>query len=239
MANQGIDLLPPTRLKSVATICQSWHNNKMKFEELLSLAGDQPFFETGLLLVGQVDPNDIRRQLSRWTRAGKICQLRRGLYTLAPPHNRIQAHPFLIANALVTGSYVSGISARAYFGLIPEYVPRTLSVTLSRPSQWDGGFVFQHLAPHFFFGYRSVEVVKGQFAFVAHPEKAILDLAHLTSASDAETYLSQLRLQNLDRLDLKRLQEYAERADKPKWKRVASLVASLALLEKSDYKELL
>lgn len=210
----------------------------MKFEELLSLVGDQPFFETGLLLVGQVDPNDIRRQLSRWTRAGKLRQLRRGLYTLAPSHNRVTAHPFLIANALVPGSYVSGISALAYFGLIPEYAPRTLSATLSRPSQWDGGFVFQHLAPHLFFGYQSVEVVKGQFAFVAHPEKAILDLAHLTPASDTETYLSHLRLQNLERLDLKHLQEFAGRADKPKWKRVASLVASLALQEKSDYEEL-
>jgi predicted transcriptional regulator of viral defense system len=210
----------------------------MKFDDLLSLAGDQPFFETGLLLVGSVDPNDVRRQLSRWTRAGKICQLRRGLYTLAPPYNRVTPHPFLIANALVPGSYVSGISALAYYGLIPEYVPRTLSVTLTRPSQWDGGFIFQHLAARLFFGYQSVEVVKGQFAFIAKPEKAILDLAHLTQGSDNKAYLTQLRLQNLERLDLKRLQEFAERADKPKWKRVAIQVTSLALQEESEYKEL-
>jgi predicted transcriptional regulator of viral defense system len=210
----------------------------MKFDELLSLAGDQPFFETGLLLVGSVDPNDVRRQLSRWTRAGKICQLRRGLYTLAPPYNRVTPHPFLIANALVPGSYVSGISALAYYGLIPEYVSRTLSVTLTRPSQWDGGFIFQHLAARLFFGYQSVEVVKGQFAFIAKPEKAILDLAHLTQGSDNKAYLTQLRLQNLERLDLKRLQEFAERADKPKWKRVAIQVTSLALQEESEYKEL-
>ena len=210
----------------------------MRFEDLVSLVGDQPFFETGLLLAGKVDPNDVRRQLSRWTRSGKIHQLRRGLYTLAPPHNRVTPHPFLLANALVPGSYVSGISALAYYGLIPEYVPRTLSVTLSRPSQWDGGFVFQHLAPRLFFGYQSIEVVKGQFAFVAQPEKAILDLAHLTPAPDTQTYLTQLRLQNLERLDLKRLKEFAERADKPKWKRVATQVASLALREESEYKEL-
>jgi hypothetical protein len=37
---------------------------------------------------------------------------------------------------------------------------------------------------------------------------------------------------------LKRLQEFAERADKPKWKRVASQVASFALQEESEYKEL-
>jgi predicted transcriptional regulator of viral defense system len=210
----------------------------MKFEDVLHLVGDQPFFETGLLLAGNVDPNDVRRQLSRWTRAGKIRQLRRGLYTLVPPYNKVTPHPFLLANALVPGSYVSGTSALAYYGLIPEYVPRTLSVTLTRPSQWDDGFIFQHLAPRLFFGYQSVEVVKGQFAFIAQPEKAILDLAHLTQGSDNETYLTQLRLQNLERLDLRRLQEFAERAAKPKWKRVASQVTSLALQEENEYKEL-
>jgi predicted transcriptional regulator of viral defense system len=210
----------------------------MKFEEILSLVGDQPFFETGLLLAGDVDPNDVRHQLSRWKRTGKIRQLRRGLYTLAPPYNSVTPHPFLLANALVPGSYVSGTSALAYYGLIPEYVPRVFSVTLSRPSQWDGGFVFQHLAPRLFFGYQSIEVVKGQFAFIAQPEKAILDLTHLTPGSDTEEYLTQLRLQNLERLDLKRLQEFAKRADKPKWKRVAGQVASLALQEESEFKEL-
>ncbi len=210
----------------------------MRFDDILSLVGNQPFFETGLLLAGNVDPNDVRRQLSRWTRAGKIHQLRRGLYTLASPYNRVAPHPFLLANALVPGSYVSGTSALAYYGLIPEYVPRTLSVTLSRPSQWDGGFVFQHLAPRLLFGYQSIEVVKGQFAFIAQPEKAILDLAHLTPGSDTEAYLTQLRLQNLDRLDFKRLQEFVERANKPKWKRVANQITSLALQEESEYKEL-
>jgi len=210
----------------------------MKFDNVLSLVGNLPLFETGLLLVGNVDPNDVRRQLSRWTRAGKIRQLRRGLYTFAPPYNKIVPHPFLVANAMVTGSYISGTSALAHYGFIPEYVPRTFSVTLSRPSQWDGGFVFQHLAPHLFFGYQSIEVVKGQFAFIAQPEKAILDLAHLTPDSDAQAYLTELRLQNLEGLDLKRLQEFAERADKPKWKRVASQVASLAAREENEYEEL-
>lgn len=210
----------------------------MKFGDILSLVGDLPLFETGLLLVGNVDPNDVRRQLSRWTRAGKIRQLRRGLYTFAPPHNKIVPHPFLVANAMVTGSYVSGTSALAYYGLIPEYVPRTFSVTLSRPSQWDDGFVFQHLASHLFFGYQSMEVVKGQFAFIAQPEKAILDLAHLTPDSDTQAYLTELRLQNLEKLDLKRLQEFAERANKPKWKRVASQVKSLAVREENEFEEL-
>jgi predicted transcriptional regulator of viral defense system len=210
----------------------------MKFGDVLSVAGNQPFFDTGLLLAGDVDPSDVRRQLSRWVNAGKIRQLRRGLYTFAPPYQIITPHPFLIANALVPGSYVSGQSALAYYGLIPEYTPRTISVTLARTSEWDGGYIHHHLAPHLFFGYQSIEVVQGQYSFIAFPEKALLDLAHLTPSSDSPNYLSQLRLQNLEKMDLKRMMEFVERAKKPKWKRVANQVLALAVQEKSEYEEL-
>ena len=210
----------------------------MKFETLLSLVGNQPLFETGLLLAGDVDPNHVRRQLSRWVRNGRIRQLRRGLYMLAPPYQTLVPHPFLIANALMPGSYVSEQSALAFYGLIPEYTPRTLSVTTLRPSQWEGGFHFQHLAPHLFFGYELVELPQGQEAFVATPEKALLDLAHLTPNSDSLNYLSQLRLQNLERLDLTRLNEYAERGGKPKWRRVAAQIEKIAMREKDEYEDL-
>ncbi len=210
----------------------------MKFKDLLTLVGEQPFFETGLLLAGNVDPADVRRQLSRWVRSGRIRQLRRGLYTLAPPYQNIIPHPFQIANALMPGSYVSAQSALAFYGLIPEYTPQTLSVTMLRPSQWDGGFHFQHLAPHLFFGYQLVELSQGQQAFVAMPEKALLDLTHLTPNSDSPDYLSQLRLQNMEHLDLTRLNEFAERAGKPKWRRIAAQIEKLALHEKDDYEDL-
>jgi predicted transcriptional regulator of viral defense system len=210
----------------------------MKFAELLAIVGDQPLFETGLLLAGDVDPNDVRRQLSRWARSGRIRKLRRGLYALAPPYRNVVPHPFLSANALVPGSYVSAQSALAFYGFIPEYAPRTMSVTTLRTSTWDGGFQFQHLAPHLFFGYQLVDLPEGQQAFVATPEKAALDLAHLTSHSDSPTYLSELRLQNLDHLDLTHLRQFAVRSGKPKWRRVATQIEKLALQEKGEYEEL-
>ena len=210
----------------------------MQFSDLLALVGDQPLFETGLLLAGDVNPDDVRRQLSRWVSAGRIQQLRRGLYTLAPPYQKVTPHPFLVANALVTGSYVSGQSALAFYGLIPEYVPVTLSVTTSRPAQWEGGYLFRHIATHLFFGYQSVELPQEQRAFVATPEKALLDLAHLTLNSDTPEFLSELRLQNLERLSLERLDEFARRAGKPKWRRVAQLIKELAAQESAGYEEL-
>jgi predicted transcriptional regulator of viral defense system len=212
----------------------------MKFDELLASAAKQPFFETGLLLSGAVDPADVRRQLSRWVQAERVIQLRRGLYTLAALYHQNPPHPFLVANSLVPGSYVSLQSALAYYGLIPEYVAQTLSVTTQRPSHWRntlGDFRFQHLAPHLFFGYQQVSFTPSQEAFIALPEKAILDLIHLTPDGDNPAYLAGLRLQNLGTLDPQRLQTLANRAGKPKWLRVATQICALIENEKSEYKE--
>jgi len=44
-----------------------------------------------------------------------------------------------------------------------------------------------------------------QSAFVATPEKALLDLIYLQPDSDSLEYLEGLRLQNLDRLNLNQL----------------------------------
>ncbi|MBN1305717.1 MAG: hypothetical protein JXA13_14865 [Anaerolineales bacterium] len=210
----------------------------MQFNDLLTLVGDQPLFETGLLLAGDVDPNDVRRQLSRWVNAGKIRQLRRGLYTLAPPYQKVAPHPFLVANALVTGSYVSGQSVMAFYNLIPEYVPVTFSMTTFRPGKWEGGFHFHHISKHLFYGYQSVDLPQGQRAFIATPEKALLDLAHLTPQSDTLAFLHGLRLQNLERLNLELLDEFAQQSGKAKWKRVAGMLTELALQENDEYKEL-
>jgi hypothetical protein len=78
----------------------------MKFNELQALVQSEPVFETGLLLVGDVEPADVYKQLSRWKQAGQVFQLRRGLYALAPPHQKVKPHPFLVANRLAPGSYI-------------------------------------------------------------------------------------------------------------------------------------
>lgn len=203
----------------------------MEFERLLKIVGDEPLFETGLLLAGNIDKNDVRRQLSRWTKTGRVFQLRRGLYTLAPPYQKVKPHPFTVANRMVRGSYVSCQSAMAYFGLIPEYVPTTISVSASRPARWTtklGTFTFRHIKPGFLYGYTLEELGDRQRAFVATPEKAILDLIYLTPGGDRTPYLHELRLQNLQQLSLDELNELASRSGRPKLKRAAGNILLLA-----------
>jgi predicted transcriptional regulator of viral defense system len=136
------------------------------------------------------------------------------------------------------GSYVSLQSALAHYGLIPEYVPQTLSVTTLRPSKWHnplGDFRFQHITSDLFFGYQKVSLMAGQEAFVALPEKALLDLVHLTPNGDNPLFLAGLRLQNLETLDRERLKSLAERAGKPKWLRAVSRLLTLIEEEASVY----
>jgi hypothetical protein len=210
----------------------------MKFDRLLEIVGDEPLFEAGLLLAGDTDPADVRRQLCRWVEAGRLYQLRRGLYSLAPPFQRVRPHPFLIANSLVRGSYVSLQSALAYYGLIPESVPVTTSVASGRPGRWAtplGVYDFRHLRKDLLTGYRRILLAEGQEALVATPEKALLDLLYLEPGADSQGYLDELRLQHLDGLNIAELHRLAHEAGKPKLLRAANLVARLAEEEVSEY----
>ena len=210
----------------------------MKFEQLLEVAQEQPLFHTGLFLAGEQNPAALRVQLSRWVKAGMLYRLRRGVYALAPPYRHVVPHPFLVANHMVRPSYVSLQTALAYHNLIPEAVYTINSITTRRPGRWEtplGRFAFRHVRQSFFFGYHLEEVAPGQHAFVAWPEKALLDLVYLQSGGDMIAYLEGLRLQNLEQLDPDRLQSMAERADSAKLRRAVERILALRKREQEAY----
>lgn len=194
----------------------------MKFRRLIEITRNKTVFETGLLLVGNVDPNHIRRQLTRWTNAGRIIQLRRGLYALAPPYHPVKPHPFTVANRMVPGSYVSCQSALSYYSLISEYTPSVVSICSSRPRSWDtplGTYIFRHVQRKYLFGYSRLKVSEKQQAILAAPEKALLDLIYLTPRGDSKEYIGSLHLQNFDQLSELELERFADRFEKPKLRR--------------------
>ena len=217
----------------------------MEFEELLELVGNEPVFETALLLAGKVKPESVRLQLTRWKNSGRVYQLRRGLYAIAPPYQKIKPHPFLIANRMQRASYVSGQSALAFYGLIPDTVQVTLSVTAGRPEHLKtplGVFEFRHIKPDLLRGYRMVTLPSPdqpeQQALVATPGKALLDLIYLQPGGDTPDFLYELRLQNLDRLDLEDLRHQAEIFHSAKMQRVVKVISDLTQSETQEYDEL-
>jgi predicted transcriptional regulator of viral defense system len=216
----------------------------MEFDQLLHLLGDLPAFNSSLLLTGNVKPENVRLQLSRWTRSGRVYQLRRGLYAIAPPYQKVIPHPFLVANLMQRASYVSLQSALSFYGLIPETMQATLSVTAGRPERRItplGVFEFRHIRRDLLRGYRMTELQSskpGQQALMATPEKALLDLVYLTPGGGTIAYLRELRLQNMERLDVDELHHQAEFFDTPKLLRAAETIAGLAKKEPEEFEAL-
>jgi predicted transcriptional regulator of viral defense system len=212
----------------------------MEFNSLLKLIGDEPIFESSILLAGNVDPKLIRIQLSRWKKAGKIYQLRRGLYSIAPPYQRQQPHPFLVANHLQKASYVSLQSALSFYGLIPEVVNITTSVSTGRPERLDtplGTFEFRHIKTELLFGYRMTELGE-QSALIATPEKALLDLIYLQPGGDSPAYLKELRLQNIEKLDKDLLRRQSEKFNTPKLQNAVKGILQLMSGESEEFEDL-
>jgi len=201
----------------------------MRYGDLLVIAVDEPVIRSSSLLTGQDSPEALRVQLSRWCRSGHLVPLRRGVYLLGTPYRKREPHPFVIANCLQRASYVSLQSALAHHGLIPESVPSVTSVTTGRPGEFrtpEGHHIYRHIQRSLFAGYRRIEVSPGQEAFVATPEKALLDLIYLTPGGDETAFLHALRLQNRERLDGARLACLAESAGVPKLFRAVRRLAA-------------
>lgn len=204
----------------------------MKFDALIQAVGEEEVFTTGWLLSGCATvPQHLRRQMDRWVKAGKILQLRRGYYSLAAPWRRFEVNPLYVANRIKKASYVSLQSALSWYGLIPELVPVTTSVTTGRPETIVtavGSFSYQHIKPSWFVGYRQVRTVQDRLVFMATPEKALLDLLYLTPGSDAPEYLRELRFEPSDGFDWELLRSLAEAGRSP---RLLRAVRELRLIQ--------
>jgi hypothetical protein len=195
----------------------------VKLDELVARVPDNGLFRTGHILSGQRSPAGVRRQLDRWVKAGRVIQLRRGVYVLAGHRGTVSVHPFAAANALKKASYVSLESALSHYGMIPEHVAAITSVTTGRPQEFAtplGRFIFRHVTGRMFDGFREIEPAPLQPALVATPAKALVDLLYLTPGSDQAGYLEELRIERPEMDGFSEaLNQAAERSDSDKVRR--------------------
>lgn len=70
------------------------------------------------------------QKISQLERANEIIRLKRGLFVVSPEISDKQLSTELIANHIYTPSYISMSSALRYYGLIPETVYMTQSMTI-------------------------------------------------------------------------------------------------------------
>ena len=68
-----------------------------------------------------------------------------------------------------------------------------------------------------------------QLSFVAYPEKALLDLFYLRGLRVTDDYLDEMRLQNMEGLDLPKLVIFAKKFQSPGVMKVARLIKKYVL----------
>lgn len=140
------------------------------------------------------------QKLSMLEREGAIIRLKRGLYVSPQDITGLPLSPELMANRLLTPSYVSMSTALRFYGLIPEAVYVTQSMTTKESRDYDtpvGRFVFiRTKRASFNIGIRNVEE-NGYSFLIASPEKALCDLIASTPSlflryrKDALIYLEK------------------------------------------------
>lgn len=212
----------------------------MDLKSFLKITGGLPVFETENLLVGVSDPAPIEVQISRWNKAGKIIQLKRGIYLLADPYRKVEVYEPYIAAILKRPSYISLEKALEYHNLIPEAVTVYTSVTTKRQGRFVsevGTFDYRHIKESLFWGYTSLTVNK-QTAFIASPEKALLDFFYLKKVKISLDYLQGLRLQNVEKINSKKMFECARKFKKPRILHAAEVIKEYIALYKKGRKVL-
>jgi len=124
--------------------------------------------------------------VNRALKSKELLQVRRGLYVLAKKYRRYDIHPFVLAQQLLPGSYISAESALSFHGWIPEAVHSVLSVTAKGKSQTYehdilGKFEYRRMTVNAGYFLQSVDryELQQQVALIAKPLRALLDLVYL------------------------------------------------------------
>ena len=191
----------------------------MRFDAAIERLGAMPFFDLPMVVqLTDESHASVVNQIHRWNRAGKVVPLRRGMYTFADRYRRVPLSPAALANALYSPSYVSGLWALGFYGLIPEAVSAYTSVTTRTPRKFEnafGAFLYTAIKRSFFFGYRTVSIA-GAEVVIATAEKALLDLFHLSAGEWDRPRMLEMRFQRNEGIDGHRLHDYAQRLGKPR-----------------------
>ena len=159
-------------------------------------------------------PAYLAVQLSRWCSVGKLLSLRKGLYAYAGQHQPLPS----LSNEIVSPSYLSGVWALSYYGMIPEAVWEYTAACKSTPrhKRWE--------TPLGRFSYRQIKVFSGFERVTIHdlptliaaPEKALLDSWFWGAGEWSDERHREMRYQNLDSLDLERLESFAVKFQSPR-----------------------
>lgn len=155
----------------------------MNYIEFRKKMEEFPLFSTRdlKLILGAGFSRSFLNNLENWRKKGYVSQLRKGLYVLG--HLKYEADPIILASKIYEPSYVSLETALGYYGIIPEAVFTTTSVTSRETKEISndfGKFTYQKIKKEAFGGYETLREKEFNISFnMALPEKALVDFFYL------------------------------------------------------------
>lgn len=168
--------------------------NRIKVEEKLKSLGLPLFTPREFRDIFGVSEKTATTFIGRNVKSGLFLKLRNNYYLIKDSH---PSH-YAIANKLYQPSYISLETALSYYGMIPETVYATASVTTKPTREFItplGAFSYQRIKIEAFTGYRPMQL-DGMTVLFAEPEKALVDYLYFVD-------LKYIRLN--DRLELRKV----------------------------------
>ncbi len=154
--------------------------------------------------VRKIFPEMNLMNLVRWQKKGYIIKIRNGWYCFSDTESS-ENIDWLAANLVYDPSYVSLQSAMSYYGLIPEAIFETTSITTRKTNRFVtplGNYSYNHVKSNIFsFGQSLIhmdgdrsQTGRGRKILLASPEKAILDFFYIHIHYKTEKDMEHLRL---------------------------------------------
>ncbi|PIP27139.1 MAG: hypothetical protein COX30_03505 [Candidatus Moranbacteria bacterium CG23_combo_of_CG06-09_8_20_14_all_39_10] len=153
----------------------------MNFFEFREKTKELPYFETKELrvILGADFSSTTLGNLKNWMNKGHLVMLRRGLYIFSEIKNGIDT--MTLATKIYPPSYASLETALSFYGIIPEAVFTTTSVTTRKTKEFKnsaGNFSYQKIKKEAFGGFET-KSQNGISFNLALPEKALVDFLYL------------------------------------------------------------
>lgn len=193
----------------------------MTFDMLMKNLGNQAAFSrSDLSLMFNESDASIGTAMYRLKKAGKILELKRGIYAFTTPWRKAVLHPPLIANLIYSPSYLSGLWALSWYGIIPEKVVLHTCVTTRPTRSFEnsfGLFSYRSVKPALFNGWERTEIW-GAHVLLATPEKAIADYLYLESGEWDESRMDSMRFDPYE-IDDKKLEAFLTATGEQRLKR--------------------
>lgn len=141
-----------------------------------------PYIEASTLLTLLGNYKQPREWISRKVKSKELIRIKNGFYLI---RDKVESNVFYeqIANFLYGPSYLSLEWALSFYGMIPERVHTITSMTMGRDKEFYtelGTFTYKHLSSESYpLGILQKQNSIGGF-LIASPEKALVDLVHVT-----------------------------------------------------------